>query len=39
MGNMEKVKTLIDKIIKPEAKIISIAVIEGENEIVYSTDN
>ena len=36
---MEKVKTLIDRIIKPEAKIISIAVIEGENEIVYSTDN
>ncbi|MFW9876116.1 MAG: helix-turn-helix domain-containing protein [Candidatus Thorarchaeota archaeon] len=36
---MEKVKILIDSIIKPETKIISIAVIEGENDIVYSTDN
>ncbi|MFW9939494.1 MAG: helix-turn-helix domain-containing protein [Candidatus Thorarchaeota archaeon] len=36
---MEKIKTVIDNVIKPESKIISIAVIEGENNIVYSTDN
>lgn len=36
---MEKIRTALYKFIKPEPKIISIAVIEAENNIVYSTDN
>ena len=39
MGNMEKVKTVIDELIKLESNIISMAVIEGEKDIVFSTDN
>lgn len=36
---MEKIRTALYKFIKSEPKIISIAVIEAENNIVYSTDN
>ncbi|MHA1436990.1 MAG: helix-turn-helix domain-containing protein [Promethearchaeota archaeon] len=36
---MEKISTALDKNIKSESKIISIAVIEGDNNVVYSTDN
>ena len=39
MGNMEKVKTVINELIKLESNIISMAVIEGEKDIVFSTDN
>ena len=39
MENIEQIKTVIDDFIKPEPKIISMAVIEGEKDIVFSTDN
>jgi len=36
---MEKVKIVINELIKLEPNIISMAVIEGEKDIVFSTDN
>ena len=39
MENIDKIITAIEEIIKPEPKVISIAVIEGKNNIVYSTEN
>jgi predicted transcriptional regulator len=40
MENIEKIiAEIADEIIKPESKVNSIAVIENENRIVYSTEN
>jgi len=36
---MEKIITALDKYIKPEAKIVSTAIIKGEDTIIYSSDN
>ena len=36
---MEKYISVLDKYIKPDSKIISTAIIEDENKIVYSSDN
>ena len=39
MEDLEHIKTVIDEFIKPEPNIISMAVIEGEKDIVFSTNN
>ena len=39
MEDLEQIKTVIDELIKPEPNIISMAVIEGEKDIVYSMKN
>lgn len=36
---MEKYISILNKYIKPDSKIISTAIIEDENKIVYSSDN
>jgi DNA-binding MarR family transcriptional regulator len=37
--SIKKIITAIDKSIQPEVKMMSIAIIEGENNIIYSTEN
>jgi predicted transcriptional regulator len=37
--SIERIITAIDKNIIPESKVISTAIIEGKNKIVYSTEN
>ncbi len=39
MEGIEQIKTVIDEFIKTEPNIISMAVVEGEKDIVFSTDN
>jgi predicted transcriptional regulator len=39
MENLREIKAVIESIIKSEPEIISLAVIEGENNVVYSSDN
>ncbi|MHA2034892.1 MAG: helix-turn-helix domain-containing protein [Promethearchaeota archaeon] len=39
MENLREIKTEIEDILKSEPEIISIAVIEGENNVVFSSDN
>lgn len=36
---MEKIITALDKYMKPDTKIVSTAIIKGEETIVYSSDN
>ena len=36
---MEKLLPYVSKLIESESKIISVAIIEGENNIVYTTEN
>jgi DNA-binding MarR family transcriptional regulator len=39
MENLREIKAAIEDIIKSEPEIISLAVIEGENNVVFSSDN